>query len=231
MIDKLRLQRVNVWRLQGREAEALAELTSVKPFPPRDPGTRPNLLDLTLCYNARLDESWHRRTDLGNNLADLPAGVRTLGGVSFDARGVIQLAGSGIKDLEPDYPEQVTGIRIGRACRRIHFLHGTGWIVPEGTTVGQWVVRFADGQRAVMPIVYGPDVRNWQFWPRMSAENGGAEPVWKGRQERWKKMTGIGVRLYKSTWENPRPDADIASIDLISAQAASAPFLLAITVE
>jgi WD40 repeat protein len=231
LADKLRLQRVNVRRLQGRDAEALAELASVKPFPPRDPGTPPNLVDLTLCYNARLDESWHRRTDVGNNLADLPAGMRTFGGVSFDARGIIQLAGGGIKDLEPDYPEQVTGIRIGRACRRIHFLHGTGWIVSEGTLVAQWVMRFADGQRAVVPIVYGPDVRNWQFWPRMSAEDGGAEPVWKGTQARWKKMTGIGVRLYKSTWENPRPDAVVASIDLISAQAASAPFLLAITVD
>ena len=82
-----------------------------------------------------------------------------------------------------------------------------------------------------MPIVYGPDVRNWHFWPKMPAEDGGAEPVWKGTQTRWKKMEGVGVRLYQSTWENPRPDVAIAAIDLISAQAASAPFVLAITVE
>jgi hypothetical protein len=156
---------------------------------------------------------------------------KNFGGVPFDARGIIQLAGGSIKDLNPDYPEQVTGIKVGRPCRRIHFLHGTGWIVPEGTVIGQWVMRFANGQRVSVPIVYGPDVRNWQFWPRMSAEDGGADPMWKGTQVRWKKITGFGVRLYKSTWENPRPDAAIAAIDLVSTQAASAPFVLAITVE
>jgi hypothetical protein len=231
VIDKLRLQRVNLWRLQGHEAEALAELMIVKPFPRRDPGTPSNLLDLTLCYNARLAENWHRHTDLGNNLADLSAGTRTFGGVAFDVRGIIQLAGGGIKDMDSDYPEQVIGIKIGRACRRIHFLHGTGWTVSEGTTIGQWIIRFADGQRTAMPIVYGSHVRNWQFWPKMSAEDGGAEPVWKGMQARWKKLTGFGVRLYKSMWENPRPDTLVERIDFISAHAASAPFLLAITVE
>ena len=68
-----------------------------------------NLLDLTLYYNARFDEDWHRRSDRGNNLAQFPSGVGVYSGVSFDARGVVQLAAP-IAQLEPGYPERVAGI-------------------------------------------------------------------------------------------------------------------------
>jgi hypothetical protein len=62
--------------------------------------------------------------------------------------------------------------------------------------------------------------------------SGGAEPAWKGPQERWKQSwPDWGVRLYKLTWKNPRPEVEIKSIDLVSTMTKSAPFVIAITEE
>jgi hypothetical protein len=226
----LQLQRVNILRREGEHTEALAELTKVTTLPLRDPATPSNCLDLTLCYNASLDESWHNFGDKGNNLNGLSPGLHMFDGITFDARGIVQLTAA-IKELEPVYPDAVQQITLRRICHRIHFLHGTGWSVPVGTQIAHWIIHSEKEKPEDLPIVYGNDLRNWQFWPGMPPEEGGAAPIWKGTQERWKKWAGAGVRLYKTTWENPHPEVPIASIDFVSARVGSAPFLLAITVE
>jgi tetratricopeptide (TPR) repeat protein len=228
--QRLAFQRINAWRQLGHQQEASAELMALKPFPARDLQTPANALDLTLCFNARLDEDWHRRTDLGNNLASLTPGVHTLEGIPFDVRGVIQLTAQ-IRDLDPVYPERIGAIAVHRLCSQVHFLHGAGWSSAEGTIIGYWIIHWVDGHHEPVPVLYGKDVRQWQFWPNMSPETGGASPVWTGTQSRWNNRAGAGVRLYRTTWANPHPDIAVATIDFVSAQARSAPFLLAITVE
>jgi hypothetical protein len=227
---RLAFLRINGLRQSGRELEARAELAALKTFPARDPRTPPDSLDLSLCFNARLDEDWHRRSDLGNNLASLTPGMLTLEGIPFDVRGVVQISGQ-LRDLDPAYPERIGAIAVGRNCRQLHFLHGTGWVVAEGSTIANWIIRWTDGREESVPIIYGRDVRNWHFWPTMRQESGGAQPVWKGPQARWKDKITSGVRIYHTAWQNPRPDVPVASIDFVSAGAASAPFLLAVTVE
>jgi WD40 repeat protein/tetratricopeptide (TPR) repeat protein len=228
--QRLGFQRINALRQLGQQEEAITELAALKLFPGRDPQAPTNTLDLTLCFNARFDEDWHRHTDKGNNLASLPPGLHSMGGTIFDLRGIVQLAALR-RDLDPLYPEKMRAIRVGRQCRRLHFLHGAGWVTAEGTTIAHWVIHWADGQEESVPVVYGRDVRNWTFWPTMPTETGGAQPVWKGPQARWKNTTESGVRRYQSTWQNPRLDVPVASIDFVSTGAASAPFLLAITAE
>jgi hypothetical protein len=39
------------------------------------------------------------------------------------------------------------------------------------------------------------------------------------------------LRLYQTSWENPKPDLEVVSFDFVSAMANSAPFLIAVTVE
>lgn len=228
--QRLGFQQVNTLRQLGRSEEALADLKTLKPFPCRDLQAPTNALDLTLTFNARLDEDWHRHADLGNNLASLTPGLHTFDGITFDVRGIVQLHGQ-LPDLDPLYPERINAIGVQRPCRQLHFLHGTGWGIAEGTTIANWIIHWADGHEESVPVVYGRDVRNWQFWPTMRQESGGAQPVWKGPQARWKDKTTSGVRLYHTTWQNPRPDIPVASVDYVSAGAASAPFLLAITAE
>lgn len=65
-----------------------------------------------------------------------------------------------------------------------------------------------------------------------SSQCSGAQPVWKGPQERWRESwPKAGVRLYLKTWVNPRPNVRIESLDFVSTFTASAPFLLGITAD
>jgi hypothetical protein len=41
---------------------------------------------------------------------------------------------------------------------------------------------------------------------------------------------GAALRLYVSSWDNPRPEAQLATLDYVSAMTDSAPILIAITV-
>jgi hypothetical protein len=45
------------------------------------------------------------------------------------------------------------------------------------------------------------------------------------------RLHGLQTRLIKYTWENELPDAEITSIDFVSAVENPAPFLVAITVD
>ncbi len=210
------------------------DLSSLKPdparlitlIPSRAPQTPPELIDLTSFYNAALTENWH--SDLrGNDLARLPRGRQRFGEVEFDARGIIQLAGTTEGNSRHSYPGKVSGIVIGRLARRLHFLHGTGWSAKEGAQIGQYLIHYSDGRRRSVPILYGYDVRNW--WPEARASDDsttGSIVAWRGRN----RATG-DVRLYRTSWVNPLPGVEIAKIDFVSSVSSSAPFLIAITAE
>ena len=58
--------------------------------------------------------------------------------------------------------------------------------------------------------------------------NGNA--VWQGTNADSSKAGGR-IRLFKTTWANPRPDLEITRLDYVSRMTAAAPFLLAITAE
>jgi hypothetical protein len=76
--------------------------------------------------------------------------------------------------------------------------------------------------------VYGKDVREWWF---KIGERDNPPAAWKGPQQRWLNRRDLGTRLYITTWQNPRPDVVIGSLDYISAMTEAAPFLIAITAE
>jgi hypothetical protein len=77
-----------------------------------------------------------------------------------------------------------------------------------------------------VPIIYGEDVRDWNTEADASHKLKRAVIAWSGIN-----ADGRTVRLFKSSWENPWPTAEIADIDYVSAMASSAPFLVAITLE
>ena len=197
--------------------------------PPRDTQAKPNLIDLTPYYNVTLTESWHSlATGLDNSLSALPRGLQNLGGIDFDVRGVIQIAGAQLRGGR--FPSQVKGIKIGRKCQRLHVLHGTGWQVQDLTRIGSYVLHYSDGSDAELNIIYGTDVRDWWFWPQEPKESKEAVAAWTGKNPATEQQ-GMSLRLYRSTRENPNPDLIVESIDFISSMSGSAPFLIAITVE
>jgi hypothetical protein len=116
------------------------------------------------------------------------------------------------------------GIPVHQFCRRLHFLHAADTTEADGAQIGSYIVHCSDGKQQSIPIIYGRDVVAWNLDPPRT--NSPPLPAWKGRNRRY-----APVQLFKSTWENPRPDVIIETIDFLSHNAKAAPFLVAITAE
>ena len=184
-----------------------------------------NQVDLTDFYNGALARAWHPGPP-ENNLSALPTGLLQLGGAVFDVRGVVQLAGLDLLRAGGRFPQQISGIRIGQTCHQLHFLHAAGWQAHDGTRIGTYLIHYADGRTQAVPIIYGEDVRDWNAGGDSSNKLKRATVVWSGMNKQSRP-----VRLFKSTWVNPWPTAEISVIDYVSAMERAAPFLVAITVE
>ncbi len=200
-------------------------------WPARDPTTPAACLDLTPYYNAWLNTVAHPPRDtlyFDNEFDGLEPGVHALGGVLFDVRGFIQ-----ITPLQPHYrrwyPERVTGIAVDRIGQRLHVLLATSRVLPSGTVVGRMVWHYADGGRQEFPVRYGQDVLCWWQIPgRETATD--AEVVWKS-DNRAAATQGARICLLRRTWENPRPDVPLATIDFEGTLETSALMIMAMTME
>lgn len=164
-----------------------------------------------------------------NNLAALQPGTRSFGAIPFDVSGIIQLTGHQAVLAKRKFPDKVEGIKIGLACNHIFLLHGAGWNEVENTPIANLVVHYNDGTSASVPIVYGIHVYDW--WVNDEKPTDPAtEVAWTG-VNRVSKMFGTDLRVYKTTFSNPKPGAVIDHIDFASTKKESAPFLLGLTVE
>jgi hypothetical protein len=199
-------------------------------IPTRDSLASSEQIDLTSYYNLALQDSLDQKGD-HNNLANLPSGLRTYGNVRFDVRGVVHLNGLEAKQAGLIYPQRVDGIGIWRKCARLHFLHATDWGAPKGTVVARYVLHYADDQSRELPIVFERDVSDW-FLNASTDLNlpGRLIGVWTG-SNRLAAKSNCTIALYGSTFENPRPDVEVVSLDFVSAMTTASPFLVALTVE
>jgi hypothetical protein len=207
----------------------------VREVPKRSAEAKGHLLDLTDYYTVALRNTYVRANgpirDGGGgwsySFEDLPMGLRTLAGVEFDVRGLALASGLALKSAGEHYPGRINDIRVGRKCRRLHFLQGAVWSMADGTAIGHYVIHCADGQRVERPLVYGADLRAWMVEL--------AEPSLVSRADvAWTSVNQPGThrhQLYHQTWDNPRPDVPVTTLDLVSAQTSAAPFLVAVTVE
>jgi WD40 repeat protein/tRNA A-37 threonylcarbamoyl transferase component Bud32 len=215
---------------EGVVSDEFAEACSR--IPPPAEGTPENLIDLSAYYTRPLADAPHTDWPVETyNFSSLTRGIQTLAGVKFDLRGLVRLLGSYGEPGRSAVRERITGIKIARRCRRLHFLHGTGWVEAEGKEIAKYVIHYADGQLNERPVRYGNDVRNF-IWltPSDLLEHKDAVRAWTGTNALTAE-NGLSLRLYKSVWENPRPDVPVASIDFISTMTACHPFLIAITAE
>jgi WD40 repeat protein len=214
-------------RLDRREAALTNQLVPLK-IAARDAQLGRAQIDLTRVYNAAPDEPWHDYSKPDNSLAKLPRGAVTLDGVLYDVRGLLQLHGNELPPYAPGYPAKIMGIPIGQACRRLHFLQGTGWgdNVKPGTEIGYYRVRYTDGSVETIPICTGEDLLEWLNPGGKPASATRADTAWQGVTPR-----GTKARLFHRAWDNPHPGREVAAIDFCSTQTAAAPFLVALTVE
>jgi hypothetical protein len=203
-------------------------------IPARDSKTDPRLIDLTGKYNALLTEQWHPEANglptAGNHLGSLPRGVQKLDEVEFDVRGVIQVTGTQAEFAGGAFPEAQNSIKVGRKCARLHFLQGTGWSAEDGTLIGNYVLHYAGGEQATLNIVYGTDARDWWIGSGEPKEAKKAKIAWTGSNPAT-EASGSSLRLFHRVYDNPKPNLIIETLDFVSAQAESAPFLVALTTE
>ncbi|MBI4327347.1 MAG: hypothetical protein HY674_19100, partial [Chloroflexi bacterium] len=192
---------------------------------------RLGVIDLSEYYNESLTLFYGEPP--GNDLSSLPRGLQVFAGIKFDVRGLIHLSSRWVKQntalQSAPYPEEVKGIKVGRKCQRVHFLHASHWVhEKDGTHVSSFFFNYTDGQKQELPIIYGQDLRDW--WNRNDKPATDAMEAWAGTN-RVNKAAGTSIHVYKRTWPNPRADVAIESIDFVSKMARPAPFLIAVTVD
>jgi WD40 repeat protein/serine/threonine protein kinase len=222
-----------VERVDGQYNVAINRVAKIRPLrsiPTRDLAAGPNQIDLTEVYNASIDEAWQPTEsleDLGQDLMEFPVGLRKWDGVLFDARGVIQLCSS-----HPDwfqFPQSIE-IPVNNHFSQFHVLHSVAYVEREGVSVGVFQLCYSDGLRREIEIQYGRDVRDWWVSRDSNLNVERSTVAWIARRLSASLATEK-VRLFRTTYENPRPEIDVVSVNFISKKTQSAPFLLAMTIE
>jgi len=180
----------------------------------RDALARP--IDLKSHVNQKLNERFHDYHP-GNDLAALPTGRQTFAGVKFTV-------GGGVVQLGAGKPAKVEGIKVGLKAEKLHFLHAGGHQngAQLNTAIGKYVVRYADKTKAEIEVAYGRDVVDWWVQPGVADPTRG-KVAWEGQN----KLSR--VKLFLTTWVNPNPDKQIATIDYVTTK--YNPFCVAITAE
>jgi hypothetical protein len=77
------------------------------------------------------------------------------------------------------------------------------------------VVHYADKTTEKIEVAYGKDLRDWWTYKDTEKVTRG-KVAWEGDNELAKK-NDAKIRLYLYTWENPKPEKKVTSIDLVAA--------------
>jgi WD40 repeat protein/predicted Ser/Thr protein kinase len=249
LLPRIRTYAANYWRERlAAEDQAIALGPASPPIEPlrfpksawlaRDTNADRHLLDLSPHYNALLNVPWeiilHER-GYDDDFSNLPTGIVNLAGIDFDVRGVIHLAITtnhywrGANYVSS--PTAVTGIAVAASVRRFHVLHGVGSSMPELTLVARFILHYADGSRHEIPVLYGQDVREvWELDADAKPNSDRGIVAWRGTNPAVAQRNGK-LRLFRTAFDNPRPEQEIQSIDLVSALPSYGYLVLAITVE
>jgi hypothetical protein len=211
-------------------ALAVCCLPAAAPAVPADDEAEPPSphVNLKPKANHKLKDDFGTGRYVGNNLAGLPTGLKTLAGVKFRiGEGMIHLG----NDKLNTKPVKVEGVKVGRTVGKLHFLHGTGFSAGDGAVIARYVVHYADKSKAEVEVAYGKDVVDWWAYPNQAAPTAG-KLAWEGQNEPAKTFDAK-VRLYLMTWKNPHPRKKVVSLDFVATatDTQALPFCVAITTE
>ena len=205
---------------------ALVTAAGQAPEKPKQPDRKFTCIDLKDKANHKLKDQFHANAPAGNNLDCLPRGDQTLEGVKFHiGESYLRLASMRLTDKA----DKIEGIKVDRRFSKLHFLHATGWSTDDDTIIGEYTVNWDDDTSVTIPIVYGKDVVDW--WAAEEIEPSRAKIAWKGEND---ASQGVGrkIRLFLTTWDNPKPDKKVKTIDYSTTkETICAPFCVAMTVE
>jgi hypothetical protein len=164
-----------------------------------------------------------------NDMHLFPRGKVNFHGVEYDLVDPEKLGGNGVvalggKGYESRHPTSVKGIAVGRKADRLYFLHNTAWGVPGFV----YRVYYTEDRKRWIPgqpdpfvdVVVKPDENIADWWGANSYESGekfigGATVAWSGATD-YHKSRGVRVGVFQMVWDNPYPEKEIESVDIIS---------------
>ena len=161
-----------------------------------------------------MDENLHSDRFENNNLKSLPTGKQKFGDVEFeigDGRPAAR-----VEQCRRPSRTRSKDIKVGRTLKKLHFLQATGYSTETDTVIGKYVIHYDDKTTAEVEIVYGKDVVDWWAYPDRNAPTKG-KAVWEGENEASKGFEAK-IKLYLMTWENPKPDKKVATIDFVATE-------------
>ena len=157
------------------------------------------------------------------DLSALPHGDVTLDGVPYTVRdfktsplfSCVMLKGPGAKG---DLPEAVEGLKVGAKADVLFFLHTMNLVNDwrpgnaneQPPVMFRYVILYADGQTADVPVIYGRGAGHWIATQPTGLPD--ASVAWAAPFPG--ETSDDQAVLYQLQWTNPRPDAEIATVDL-----------------
>ena len=178
------------------------------------------MLDLSAFYNELLPG---QRPPTDASRSYLNPGIHIWQGIKFDVRGEIEVGGT-----DWDYPDPIP---VGQKCSELDFLVGENFLWPANSTNCQFVIHFANGTKATVPIVYGNDVDSSAVRDNsgMSYPALANSVVWEESIYAYEPRRPI-FRFYIKRWNNPFPSEIVTAIDFRMVDKGGA-FLVAITLQ
>ncbi|MBI5383711.1 MAG: hypothetical protein HZA90_03390 [Verrucomicrobia bacterium] len=192
-------------------------------------------IDLSKHANAFRDEKgWFG--DAKYTFKDLPTGRQTLAGVEFD---IFEFATSPVptalmlseKASQP--AKEIRGIPVNRKADALFFLHTMKLDQrmndddrrrKRSFETLRYVVTYADGKSETVPILAEIDIHEYRQKTPLAIP--GAQVAWTKKYD----GTDNSAVAYAKQWNNPRPDVEIKSIDMLPGEKPrGVPALLAVT--
>jgi glycosyl hydrolase family 2 len=176
--------------------------------------------------------------DKAFTFAGLPTGKQVLAGVPFQVYDfptspvptVLMLGGPGVPN---NLPTEIRGIPVNRKADALFFLQAARIDrrrSPQEVRdrkqfeLVKYVVTYADGQQVEIPVYSETDVEDYR--QKGPAAIPGAQIAWT-RPYDGTEWTAVA---YTKQWDNPRPDVEIKSIDMVSGKdRRGVPALIALT--
>jgi len=182
-------------------------------------------LDLSTCVTRTWSEfrPW-------NNWNGPAGGLDQLDGVPFQIDGVIQFRSVTPWSLDDALPTRQV-ILVGRRVTRIHLLHCSEFSTRNGEPAAKLVLHGADGKDQDFIIRFGVHFSDWRHFPQGT---GSTDPntryAWLAPL-RVERNTPFVTAIWHTALENPRPEVEVASIELRSLFSEVRYDVLAVTTE
>lgn len=164
-----------------------------------------------------------------NDLRTFPVGMRSFAGVVFDVINPDKNGGATCIALQsanrPYFPPEVKGIALPPGMwDRLHFLQSAAWGDDKlfGKPVFDYVLTYRDGTREVLPMRFKADVGNWWVPEELSA----ATLAWAGYNP-----VGRLVGVWRKVVENPHPEKELKSLDIVSRNTTAVVGIIAVTLQ